>query len=166
MEKKLNCQGFSLLETLIVSIFIVGILLVLYTQYIYLQKSYDKTSHYNSVTTVYNTKQMANFLESKEASYVIQTIGGGNTGYADITDCQGVVNIEYCQALLSVLKVKTVLIMENNPSKLINEIKENKTYSETIYNFLRQIDINTDKNYRLVIEYQNGELGSLNLEIG
>ncbi len=166
MEKKINCQGFSLLETLIVSIFIVGILLVLYTQYIYLQKNHDRTSHYNSVTTIYNTKQMANFLESKEASYVIENIGAGDTGFDDITTCQGLVNMDYCQTLLEVLRVKTVLLTENNPSKLIAEIRDNKTYSENIYNFLKQLDINTDKKYRLVIEYQNGELGSLNLEIG
>ncbi len=166
MEKKFNCQGFSLLETLIVSIFIVGVLLVLYTQYVVLQKNYDNTYRYNAVGTVYNTKQLTNFLESKEASFVIQNIGATGAGYVDITSCQGLANEEYCQALLEELDVKTVLVTDNNPQKLITDLTAINPYTENLYQFLKHIDVNTGKKYRVIVEYQNGELSSLNLEIG
>lgn len=165
MEKKRKQQGFSLLETLIVSTFIVAVLIVLYTQYIVIQKNYDKTYLYNSVPTIYNTRQITNYLKAKEATFVIQTLATTSNGYVDITDCANITNSTYCKDLFKTLEVKTVIIAENDLQKLIAELNVNNPYTENLYDFVKLIDTKNNSKYRVVVEYQNGNFGSLNIEI-
>lgn len=164
MEKKHN-RGFSLLETLIVSTFISGVLIILFTQYIVIQKSYDKTYNYNGVISIYQTKEIVDYLSKEEASFVIQKLGNTPSGYFDITDCSALTNKTYCQKLFELLNVKTVIISLNDLSGLKTSLNTSNIYSENLFDFINYVDTKTNKKYRVVVEYQNGAMGSLNLGI-
>ena len=164
MKKKCNCYGFSLLETLNVAIFIVSVLLILYTQYIVLQKNYDDAYHYNSVVGVYKTKQIVDYLNTNEAGFVVKNVTS-DQGFIDISSCENVENGDYCSKLFDILNIKTVLVADNDLNGLKSTLYTSNIYTEDLYDFVKKIDTHTDKMYRVVVEYSDGELSSLNLGI-
>ena len=67
--KKRN-KGFMLIETLVVSTFIISTLIYLYVQFTNLKKSYDISFRYDTIPGLYSAKEIDKFINN-------------NYGYAD-----------------------------------------------------------------------------------
>ena len=74
MQKK-NSNGFMLAETLIVTIFVAGVLIFLFIQFSSLSKSYEESYIYNTVEGLYSLNGFNNLLKEKNISiYLIELI--------------------------------------------------------------------------------------------
>ena len=62
--KKIDNKGFMLLETLVVSAFIISTLVYLYIQFSNLKGNYEKSFVYDSIPELYSTKQVNDFINS------------------------------------------------------------------------------------------------------
>lgn len=58
----MNKKGFMLLETLVVSTFILGILIFLFIQLSTIKRAYDTSFRYNTITGLYHAKEFSKFL--------------------------------------------------------------------------------------------------------
>ena len=61
--KKMGNKGFALVETLIVATFVMGILTLIFTNYLPMMGKYERRERYDDIDSVYNTYLIKNRLE-------------------------------------------------------------------------------------------------------
>lgn len=164
-----NQKGFTLLEILIVSVFIIGVLIFLFTQFMNLKKSYDYTLTYNKVEGLYGAKQINMYLN--DTSSVLDEIleHVDNNKFIDISNCSSsfLIYTDYCTELYNTLNVKTVIITKENLVDFKNELKNNNNYSEKLKQYLdKQRVEGYDNLYRLIVEYNDESYASIIMEVG
>ena len=163
--KKEN-KGFILVETLIVSVFILSTLIFLFVEFQKIDNSYNTTFTYNTTDNLYSVYNIKEYLSNNGYSNLKSTLTTNNLTYLDITDCSAtyLTNTSYCVSLLTTLKAKQVLFTTENPTPLINDLKNISTISEKMKDFIRynKFDDEATKN-RLFVEFTDGTFGSLKI---
>ncbi|MEG2311383.1 MAG: type II secretion system protein, partial [Bacilli bacterium] len=97
--KKNNNRGFMLIETLICSTFIVGILIVLYTQFERINKSYEDSFKYNTVNNLYLVNNFKMYLLQNGGESLLNNLNSTNY-FIDITACPSPLQeVNYCNNL-------------------------------------------------------------------
>lgn len=169
--KKLNKKGFVLLETLLVSTFIITILIYLYIQFVNLKNSYDKSLKYDSVSNIYSLKQVDQFINKTDGyADLKEAIKKSNNNYIELYNntCELEYfskNNSYCNKLMTNLNVKTVLMINNRLEDIKTRFKTNNPYSNGLYNYLKSIDkILASKSYLLIAEFKDNTYGLLKLD--
>ena len=126
---KKNNQGFTLIETLIISAFVIGTLIYLYSQFVVLKNNYNYSFKYNTVENIYKIKNIDKYLLN-EAMQIKNGIITSNLGYVDLNNCNNLVtNNDYCTKLLNALDVKTLIIANEDLNGLKNALKNNNPYN-------------------------------------
>ncbi len=168
---KKNNRGFTLVETLVVSAFIIGVLVFLFAEFTQLKKSYDVSFEFNTIPALYKAKNIDRYLLSTGNELVINALENSGEGFIDITTCPSeyVMKADYCKTLFSDLKVSTVFAVRESSLKTTfeDELKENKTgiYHEKLYQFVKNMSINNEnyEGYRLVVEFEGDQFGTIKL---
>lgn len=79
--KKINNRGFALVETLIVTAFVVGIFSVMYANFYPMMGEYEKRENYDDISSIYNTNLFKNLIEkSKDEEGIKKKIDRVTTG--------------------------------------------------------------------------------------
>lgn len=147
---KLNKKGFALVETLIVSVIVMVIFSILYTNFFPMMGEYERREDYDDIDSVYKSYLIKTFLEASKyngldfKSFLDQT---SNDGYhakifeskfdeengnvqKDTEYCGALVpnndatQLEYCRNLFYETGVKKVYITKYNLSLLKKNLKE------------------------------------------
>lgn len=167
---KKNNRGFTLVETLVVSSFIIGILVFLFAQFSKLKKSYDASFEYNTIPALYAGKNINRYIVRTNANDLVEAIEETTTGFIDITECpmDYLESIDYCSKLFEDLGVITVLVTKESTFKtdLQDFLKVNNvTYHEKLYKFVKELSINNDNydGYRIILELDNDAFASVKL---
>ena len=169
---KKDRKGFTLIETLIVSTVIIGIIVFLFAQFSKLRKSYDNSFNYNNIVAIYNTKNINKFLISTNYSTITTALKNEEDGYVDISSCPDdyILNSDYCKKLFDFMKVNSVFIVRENQlsasedTNLKKYIRENpeKVHAK-FYEFVTTLSSKSDNTggYRLIAEYDNTMFASI-----
>lgn len=167
---KKNNRGFTLVEMLVVSSFIVGILIFLFAQFSKLKKSYDASFEYNTVPALYKAKNINRYVITSGNDLLVNSIDKSEGGFIDITDCpmDYLEKIDYCSQLFSDLGVVTVFVTKESTFKtgLQEYLKENNTaYHEKLYQFVKQLSINNENydGYRFIVEFEDNNFASVKM---
>lgn len=165
--KKSNKKGFVLAETIAVSVVVMTSLVLIYTQFMYLSKSYARTFTYNSVNNLYLANNIKKYINSDGLSNLIN--GLENSNYIDITSCSTDYFTEYiyCETLIDSLEVKQVIFTKAN----LDDLKTNMDgLSEKMKQFINYINYKNTNNYRIIVEFNDESYATLtigyNNEIG
>lgn len=165
--KKSNKKGFVLAETIAVSVVVMTSLVLIYTQFMYLSKSYARTFTYNSVNNLYLANNIKKYINSDGLSNLIN--GLENSNYIDITSCSTDYFTEYiyCETLIDSLEVKQVIFTKAN----LDDLKTNiDGLSEKMKQFINYINYKNTNNYRIIVEFNDESYATLtigyNNEIG
>lgn len=170
--KKKDRNGFALTETLIVSVFVLGVLVYMFVQFSALRQGYDNSFTYNPVPGIYGGYQVKNYLMTQEKAVFGSTISKNVTTNAnhfeDLTTCSFTSSPNsnaFCRDLFLQLKIKTVLVVEDNLTNFKEYLKTDTIYSETLKQFLNHLEGNTNSNdFRIVVEYQDGTCASVPMD--
>ena len=159
---KKNNQGFTLIETLIISAFVIGTLIYLYSQFVVLKNNYNYSFKYNTVENIYKIKNIDKYLLN-EAMQIKNGIITSNLGYVDLNNCNNLVtNNDYCTKLLNALDVKTLIIANEDLNGLKNALKNNNPYTEGLYKFVNRQKTGVSGNsYRIVVEFKDNTFGTI-----
>lgn len=172
-------KGFMLVETLVVSIFILSTLVFLFVQFQTIKKSYERSFTYNTVEGLYATSNVAKYLSSEgfyQISYDLAFSGARFISFynSDSTIADGcqekyIIEKEYCNTLMNQLNIKSVIFTKENLGNLKSKIDEwtsNKEKPEALSN--RMIDyIKTisyqglPTYYRLIVEFKDDTFATL-----
>ena len=161
-KKKLNRQGFILVETLIVGVFIMGIFSLLYTNFFPLIGEYERYKDYDTVESTYiaHWARMIALKGLTDSSYTTAK----NTGYVDISDCSLYTNsdgIASCSAFINMNNVSKIYLTSYSTTKFKNFIKDNNSFSRSFREYISYLPTyskNTSKTpasgyYRVIVEY-------------
>jgi len=181
--KKLNNRGQVLIETLVTSVMIVGVLIYLFVQLRNVNTNYSKTSHYNSINALYAADNYRTFLMGKEEHYSLKDYAENSTpayflsnagakGYIDLTSCNsayGIVNVTYCQALIADLKIKQVIMTKEDTATITAAIDAGTIADSAIdadfKTFIKaqKTDQEADM-YRIFVETTDNDFASIKLK--
>ncbi len=168
--KKSN-RGFTLVETLIVSAFIIGILIFLFSQFTKLKKSYDASFDNNTIPALYKARNINRYLYSVEGPEFITKLEESENGYLEITDCSNsyISKVSYCKKLFEELEVKHVFVTKEAIFKYEFQyyLKENTNtkYSEKLYRFVKNLSVYNDNydGYRIIVEFKDDGFATVGL---
>lgn len=157
---KKNDRGFTLVETLIVSAFVIGTLTYLFIQVNNSITNFDIAFKYDSVNDIYNTKIIGNYIEDIGYSDIKNNI---KNGYVDITNYL-IGNINYYDLLKEKTNAKRILLVEEN----MIEIKKNSNsqdFSKELKRYINKFDNNSAivDSYRIIVEFNNDHVASLRI---
>lgn len=112
MKKNQN-KGFILLETLIVSVFMLSIFTFLYINIVPMNQRYSKTKHYDNLTSVYVADEIR-YLIASDPNFDALVGGMDNlvVVHKDITNCNYYANTEICHALQTAFGITDVEITD------------------------------------------------------
>ena len=158
--KKNNNKGFMLLETMIVSAFIITTLTFLYVQFSNLKKSYEESFKYDSIPELYKTKEIDKFITTNYGyDDIINDLNNSEDKYIELFN-DNICNLTYfsqynsdCNRLIRDMNIKTVLLVSADLSSTINKFKTNNPYSNGLYQYIKKIKQKNDSSlYSLIIE--------------
>ena len=163
--KKNNKKGFIFAETIAVSVVIMTSLVIIYTQFISVNNSYNRSFQYNNVNGLYITKNIRDFINNENSLNKLITALGNNT-YLDITSCSNEYFIEYgyCETLFEYSGVKTVLFTNEDITNLKKDITST-SYNQTLKDFIMRINNSVEDNYRLIVEFDDETYATLKIII-
>lgn len=161
--KIVNKKGFMLVETLIVSVFILGIFSLLYTNFIPLMGEYERLRNYDTVEATYIAywgreialKGLPNSIYNEVAT----------TGYKDVSDCNLYTenSASYdCSAYKVINNIDKIYLTAYSTTSIKEEVDNGnykRDFTEYI-NYLPTYSKNTSRTpangyYRVIIEYQS-----------
>ena len=159
--KKSNKKGFVLAETIAVSVVIMTSLVIIYTQFMSISKSYARTFTYNSVNNLYLVNNIKNYIKSDGLNNLISALS--NSNYVDITSCSTDYFTEYiyCETLMDNLNVRQVIFTKTN----LDELKNNMNgLSEKMKQFVNYINYKNTSGYRIIVEFNDETYTTLTID--
>ncbi len=154
--KKDSNKGFVLVETLIVTAFVAGVLVFLYIQFNNLSRNYYESYKYNTVTGLYSLIDIEEFFELDINLPLILDEVNKNR-YADITDCSLLNNNEYCKKLLELENISHLYVTTNNVSGI--DLSVDDDFSK----FISKINETGTQKYRIIASFKNGEYATIRI---
>lgn len=151
--KKKNNTGFALLETLVVTIFVSGVLIFLYIQFTKLDNMYKKSYTYNTVEGLYALEDIRDMLllDNSTMNYIKENINSNI--YIDLKNCEIMSSSEikrFCLQIMEFENIKDIFITTNKFSK-----EKIIGYDEEFKNFINLISSKGEQAYRLVASFNN-----------
>lgn len=156
--KKINNQGFFLIETIAIVGIVITILVTLYSQISITQKNYQLNSKYNTSETIHAAKTIQEYFNQEGITSLISDLS--TNPILDITsyefDTTG-----YYEQLLDDLDINKIYFSVYDISPVINNYV---TYNidAGMLRFLRSLRVSdTSSSYRIIMSFSNGEYSSL-----
>lgn len=156
-----NNKGFMLIETLLVSVFVVSTLIFVYIQFEKVRNSYQTSFEYNTINGVYGADTILKYLKENEIENLNNAIKDGRT-YVDISNCPGgyLSNTSFCQRLLTDLKVKKIFYTTVDITEFKKKINQ-AAISNKLKQFIRSIKSSDETGYRLIVEYEDNTYATI-----
>lgn len=174
MRKK---NGFMLVETLIVSVFVGVTLVILFIQLQNISNSYERTFAYNTANNLYNAKNIKKYLALRNFDKFTADVRSTVRGYIDITSCDNPNYVapgetpafakSYCEMFYKNLRIKKILLTFEDLTDIkhiLTKNAESDGLSQKLVDFVDyiQYDKNPDK-YRLIIEFEDDTYASIQM---
>lgn len=160
-------RGFMLVETLLVSLTIAGILIYMYSQFSTINDTYQRLYNYNTTESLYHSDIMRQFLinytKKTDTLYTSLTTSKAT----DIKGCSFVSGVDrtYCEALVGAMDVKKIILTyddfkaSDRTDKILNIAGNDDKVM--VRNYLKQIESVTENKYRIIVIFNNGNIASL-----
>lgn len=160
--KIVNKNGFILVETLIVGVFIMGIFSLLYTNFFPLIGEYERYKDYDTVESTY-IAHWARVIALKGLSNASYDTAK-NTGYLDISDCSLYTNsnaLADCSTFVTMNNISKIYLTPYSTVSFKNFVKDNNSFSRSFREYISYLPTyskNTSKTansgyYRVIVEY-------------
>ena len=154
-NRMFDTNGFMLVETLLVSLTIAGILVYMYSQFSTINSSYQRLYNYNTTDTIYQAGAFREFMmRYTEGSSIYSGLG------AKIISCSNLnletANAEYCNMLYDAIDPELIILTKGqyDADTVLSNVTnaENKTI---VKNFLNTVEQGDSNSYRLIILYKD-----------
>lgn len=169
--QKLNKKGFALVETLIVSVFVMTIFTIIYTNFFPMMGEYERREGYDDIDNIYKTYLIKKMIESKYFT---------NTGKNEFTSISSSTPIKeytsncnqfttdgasYCPILLKEVDSVKIYYAKYNLTELKNAIRngnssvsfldsETREYIRTLPYYTNSANNPRNYTYRIIVEYK------------
>ncbi len=154
--KKNNNKGFVLIETIIVSTFVAGILIFIFIEFTSLSSSYSDSFKYNTVEDLYATENIKDYILSD--SNLLSTLNNSINPdkVHDVTNCSMFTNQNYCKRLLELNNVEQLIICSNYFDE-----KNISVDDEDMKTFIKMVKGTGKEKYRLLAKFKDGTFATI-----
>jgi len=154
--KKMDNKGFMLAETLIVTIFVAGVLIFIFIQFTNLSQKYIESYKNNTIEGIYALDDIKTYIEEDTElfDYISNTLL--TKDYINLTNCSFSSNKKYCTKLLEVEQIDQLIIL-NNQTNYANI----SGLSDEILEFIDKISNEGNEKYRLVAKFKNSTFATI-----
>lgn len=159
---KMNNKGFLLVESLIVSTFVLTILMFLYLQFNSLMTNHKKSYTYNSVENIYDLGSMSDFLKNTNQDSTLKTNLGSNN-YILLYNGSSCINIpntsttSTCNSLASAMNLKYMIYTDSDITGLKEYVKTNTSdtnLKQDMRDFITKVDaVKVEGKGRLIAKF-------------
>ena len=164
--KKNSSKGFMLVETLLVSLTISGILVYMYAQFSTINSAYQKLYDFNTANSLYRAAAVREFL--------LNYTNGGGTLYTGLTvedlECElipsiSVEELNYCEGIIRAIDAKQVILTvdafdEEDVVGIVSDAADRPKVTSFLNSIKRDGSHGTAKK-RLVIIFNDGTIASV-----
>lgn len=156
---KKNNKGFMLVEALVMSMVVIGTLTFMYIQFQNISRSYEKSFNYNTITDLYITNEVKNYLINNNLLDTYKDkVTGSSAKYIMIND---ITDSSFTE-LVKEGKIKTIILTDESLSGLKG--KKTNTLSEKFNDFINYLKVDKEEGkYRLLIEFSDDTFASLKI---
>lgn len=161
-----NNKGFVVTEVLILSTVIIGVLVFMYIQFKNINREYQYSFKYDTVTGMYIANNILNYINNENYDILVNALEAGSAPYLDITSCndQLFTTNYYCEELLEKSNIEQILFAEENLGKLKLKIND---LDLDMQKYIKQIQtLNSENDYRIIIKYKDDTFASLRFNKG
>lgn len=158
--------GFALLETLVVSTVVAGVLIYIFVQFNTLSNNYNNNFKTNGVDEMYRLSSIDAYINSLSVdskNSIITKVESDSKILIDYNSEEDTYNnIAYLDnqiKLLNGLDIVNLVITNSDISDMSTD-----DLSGNIVNLLKKID-NSGSNYRLIAEFKNGSLATITFNV-
>lgn len=157
--KNINKNGFMMVETIVMIVFLAISLLYVYRSFSS-ALSMEKTKiHYDNTSYIYRTFFTGEYLTASGVNIASTTLIP-SSGYLEVTCSSSfLTNKEFCDMLKTEYNINKMYIVYNNARSITTT-----NLDPTTIKYLRTIKKNDAAGYRLVIMFNNEEYASLQLK--
>lgn len=158
---KKNNLGFMLVEALIMSVVVIGVLIFMYIQFQNISTGYDKSFHYNTISGLYIANEIKEyFIVNNKLETLKTTVDSADKKFT-IVDYN---TTDDWDTLLNQANIKTVVLADEGLTELRG--KRTADFSEKFNDFINYIKVDEDENnYRILIEFKDDTYASLKLGV-
>lgn len=158
--RKINQKGFMLMETLLVSVFVVSTLLFLYVQFGKVRSGYQSSFHYNTVGAIYSAGSFLEYLKENGIENLSTTMDTTDSAYIDLTSCPAsyLSSTAMCSTLITKLNIKKIYYVSSDLTKFKQNMPAG--ISGSLKNYVKTIK-GDGIGYRLLIEYKDQTFASI-----
>lgn len=162
--KKNSHRGFMLIETLLVSTFVLGVLTYIVIQFSALKRSYDDDFKYDTVQALYGIRNVHEYI-SKYNGYPSLKSSVNTYGYLDFS-C-GLIYGTTCTSLLKNINVEKVYLVKDSVFKGNVSLDLNiLNNDEELYYFVKKINFSQGvQDYHLIVKYQDSTFATMQLSL-
>lgn len=156
---RLDTKAFVLIETLLVSLTIAGILLYMYVQYARITDSYHRLSRYNSVESLYRTSNIKRILlmNVKKPFYDKVKSGSGIYQITRETKIEGSsISLPEWREFWDDMDISILYITKGNAN--LNNLEA--SFSP----FIKTISTDDGASYRIIVKYGDGNFATISFK--
>lgn len=167
--KKNNRMGFMLIETLLVSTFVLGVLTYLYVQFGAMKRSYDDDFKYDTVPGLYGVKNINQHIVQQGGYSALQTSINATYGYVgfDGTEICAMISGTSCSELISDLGAEKIFFVKDVVFK--NQITTDLAIfvnDDELYRFCKKIGFGeADTDYHLIVKYNDNTYATMSITL-
>lgn len=139
--KKLNNKAFVLVETLVVSVFVLLIFVLIFRNGVPMLEEYVKVANYDDIDSLYTANLIRNTIRKDINSSDILDEMKKAQHLVDLTDCTKLVDINLCRTIklrTNITEDDKIILTKSNPNVMkeyINNVKnKNKTNPSSLTN--------------------------------
>ena len=155
-----NNKGFVMTEALVISAVVLTALILIYAQFVRLDRAYSNEYTYNNVNGIYKLHQIDTFIQDEDSEY--ENIIEDLDGYKDLTDCSFATNEKYCEMLIDAANIKHLLVGPNSRPTILTKLNSSNPYKLKFTNFIKTID-DSDEDFGglLIAEFKDNTYAAI-----
>jgi hypothetical protein len=167
MKKKrmFDTKGFMLVETLLVSLTISGVLVYMYAQFSTINNAYQRLYDFNTSNSLYRAAALREFMMMYTDKYGV--LYSGLTAKTIKNDCSNMSitfqkDKNYCKGLISALDAKKIILTNDkfNRTDVLDEVSDAKEKTK-LDKFLNTIQQHDSTKKRLIIIFNDGTMATV-----
>lgn len=157
-----------LVETLVVSTFILSSLIFLFIQFRNVNQSYQTSFRYNTVNALYAAENLKKFYMQDNFETMTQKYRDERMKYIDLTTCPSdmIEEVTYCTKLVELLEIKTILFTDADTTYINNVLNDATNIEPSLKHFIKYIkndEEGTLLKYRIIVEMEDGTFASIKI---
>lgn len=168
--KKFNNRGFALVETLVVSVFVMIIFTIIYTNFFPLIGEYERRETYDDIDSIYKTFLIKRMIESSNFTATNQFNSLSSTkpyvlfDMSNPNNCSSLVNssgVEYCKNLVAETNTFKIVFANYQLPNLKAYVKSHNELGSYLNDYIKTLPYYTNTNnnpngikYRIIVLYK------------